>query len=94
VDVLDRIGALGIVPVVELRTVDQAAPLLEALVACGLDAAEITLRTEAGLEAIRVLRTAYPDVLVGAGTVRTREDAQRVIDVGAQFVVSPATTRT
>lgn len=91
VDVLDWVGALGVVPVVELRSVKHAGPLLEALASGGLDVAEITLRTEAGLEAIHLLRAAYPQALVGAGTVRTTADAKRVIDAGAQFIASPAT---
>jgi len=81
----------GVVPVVELASVGLAAPLLEALLAGGLGVAEITLRTEAGLPAIGLLREAYPDALIGAGTVRTMEDARRVVDAGAQFVVSPGT---
>jgi len=91
IGIVDRIVALGVVPVVELGAVDQAEPLLEALSAGGLPAAEITLRTPAGLEAIGVLRGSRPDALVGAGTVRSPDDARRAIDQGAQFVVSPGT---
>lgn len=89
--VLGRIRECGLVPVVELRSSGEAQPLLEALLAGGLAAAEITLRTEAALEAIRLLTEAYPEALVGAGTVKTTEDAARVIGLGARFVVSPAT---
>ena len=90
-EILSRIAALGLLPVVELKAADEANPLLEALVAGGLPAAEITLRTEAGLAAIGALRRSHPHALVGAGTVRSVEDARRVIDQGAQFVVSPGT---
>ncbi len=86
-----RVRALGILPVVELDAVEYAEPLLDALSAAGLPAAEITLRTAAGLEALRVLRQNRPDAFVGAGTVRTLADAERVIEAGAQFVVSPST---
>lgn len=86
-----RVGDLGILPVVELADVEQAEPLFEALCAAGLPGAEITLRTPAGLEAIRRLARAYPDAFIGAGTVRSTEDAARVIDAGARFVVSPGT---
>jgi 2-dehydro-3-deoxyphosphogluconate aldolase / (4S)-4-hydroxy-2-oxoglutarate aldolase len=86
-----RIAEVGVVPVVDLRSVDEALSLLRALSAGGLPVAEITLRTEAGVRAIAALRAAYPEALVGAGTVRSLADARRVIDVGAQFVVSPAT---
>lgn len=90
-ETLGRIAALGLLPVVELGSVDEARPLLEALSAGGLPAAEITLRTNAGLAAIGELRRSHPDALVGAGTVRTVEDARQVIERGAQFVVSPGT---
>jgi 2-dehydro-3-deoxyphosphogluconate aldolase/(4S)-4-hydroxy-2-oxoglutarate aldolase len=88
---VDLIGRLGVLPVVEVPTADAAAPLAEALIAGGMPAAEITLRTEAGLEALRTMRRLQPDMLVGAGTVRTVEDAKRVVDAGAQFIVSPGT---
>lgn len=81
----------GILPVVELRDAKQAQPLFEALSAGGLPAAEVTLRTSAGLEAIGLLAEAYPEGFIGAGTVRSAEDAVRVIDAGARFVVSPGT---
>jgi 2-dehydro-3-deoxyphosphogluconate aldolase/(4S)-4-hydroxy-2-oxoglutarate aldolase len=86
-----RVSDLGILPGVELADVRQAVPLFEALLAGGLPAAEITLRTPAALEAIELLTDAYPDGFIGAGTVRSTEDAARVIDAGARFIVSPAT---
>jgi len=82
---------VGVVPVVELQEPDQAAPLLDALTAGGCAIAEITLRTEAGLEAIRTLRRSHPDALIGAGTVLTLDAAAQVVEAGARFVVSPAT---
>jgi Entner-Doudoroff aldolase len=90
-EAISRLERLGILPVVELGTVAEAGPLLDALSAAGLAAVEITLRTAAGLEAIRTLRATHPDALIGAGTVRSADDARRVIEAGAQFVVSPAT---
>ncbi len=90
-DTLRRLERLGIVPVVELDTAEDAGPLLESLIAGGLPVAEITLRTESGLEAIRALRRSHPAALIGAGTVRSTVDARRAIDAGAQFVVSPST---
>jgi 2-dehydro-3-deoxyphosphogluconate aldolase / (4S)-4-hydroxy-2-oxoglutarate aldolase len=89
--VVEAFAEIGVVPVVELESADEAAPLLDALQAGGCHIAEITLRTSAGLEAIRSLRRSHPDALIGAGTVRTPEDAQAVVDAGARFVVSPAT---
>ena len=82
---------VGVVPVVELRDADNAAPLLDALTAGGCGVAEITLRTDAGLEAIRALSRSHPDALIGAGTVLSLEAAERVVEAGARFVVSPAT---
>lgn len=76
---------------IELGLVGQAEPLLHALWAGGLPAAEITLRTPAGIDAIPVLRRSHPEALIGAGTVRSAEDARRAIGGGAQFVVSPGT---
>jgi 2-dehydro-3-deoxyphosphogluconate aldolase/(4S)-4-hydroxy-2-oxoglutarate aldolase len=89
-ETLQRLASFGIVPVVEVPDVAVAGPLLEALSAGGLPAAEITLRTVAGLEAIRRLARGYPEALIGAGTVRNTEDASRAIDAGARFVVSAA----
>lgn len=86
-----RVRALGLLPVVELDAAADALPLLDALAAGGLPAAEITLRTPAGLEALRLLRRERPDAFVGAGTVRTLADAERVLEAGARFVVSPST---
>jgi 2-dehydro-3-deoxyphosphogluconate aldolase / (4S)-4-hydroxy-2-oxoglutarate aldolase len=90
-DIVERISALGVIPVIELESLDQAEPLLDALSAGGLPAAEITLRTAAGAAAIPLLRRSHPDALIGAGTVRTPEAARTVIEGGAQFVVSPGT---
>ena len=88
---MSRVKEFGILPVVELADLKQAEPLFEALCDGGLAAAEITLRTAAGLDAIRRLVAAYPTGFIGAGTVRTLEDAARVIDAGARFVVCPGT---
>jgi 2-dehydro-3-deoxyphosphogluconate aldolase/(4S)-4-hydroxy-2-oxoglutarate aldolase len=91
VSVLHTLAEIGVVPVVELASADEAAPLLEALLAGGCGIAEITLRSDAGLEAIRTLRESYPEVLIGAGTVRSLEAAGAAVEAGAQFVVLPAT---
>jgi 2-dehydro-3-deoxyphosphogluconate aldolase/(4S)-4-hydroxy-2-oxoglutarate aldolase len=91
VSVIDRMAEVGVVPVVELASADQAVPLAEALLEGGCGIAEITLRSDAGLDAISTLRDSYPEALIGAGTVRSLEDAIAVVEAGAQFVVSPAT---
>lgn len=79
----------GVVPVVEVAQAEEIVPLVDALLRGGLDVVEITLRTEAGLKALELARTHFPEVLVGAGTVRTGVTAHSVADAGAAFVVSP-----
>src|SRR6476620_3531290 len=78
-----------IVPVVVIHDAAQALPLGEALLAGGIDVAEITLRTAAGIEAIRILAAALPALQVGAGSVLVPAQVDEVVDAGAQFVVSP-----
>ena len=88
-DILEQIGELGVVPVVAIDQVRHALPLGEALLAGGLPCAEITFRTAAAADAIRALVGEYPDMLVGAGTVLSEEQAQQAADAGARFIVSP-----
>ncbi len=78
-----------IVPVVVIHDAAQALPLGEALLAGGIDVVEITLRTAAGIEAIRVLAAALPDLQVGAGSVLVPAQVDEVVEAGARFVVSP-----
>lgn len=85
-----RIFALGIIPVVELSTVELAPPLLDALISGGLSGVEITLRTPAGIKALSLLRRDYPNFLLCAGTVRRLDDVERVAEAGADLIVSPA----
>jgi 2-dehydro-3-deoxyphosphogluconate aldolase/(4S)-4-hydroxy-2-oxoglutarate aldolase len=85
----ERIRTFGIVPVITIPAEEVVVPLVEALAGGGLGCAEITLRTEAGLAAIRRVHEALPNLLVGAGTVLTADQARRAIAAGAQFVVTP-----
>ena len=87
--VLKRIQSLGIVPVVVLNDAKDAAPLAKALREGGLPCAEITFRTEAAEESIRIMVQEYPDMIVGAGTVLTTEQADKAVEAGAKFIVSP-----
>lgn len=84
----ERLESHRIVPVITLKSAEQAVPLAEALVAGGLPVAEITFRTDAAEESIRRTVCAYPDMLVGAGTVTSAEQAQRAVDAGACFLVT------
>jgi 2-dehydro-3-deoxyphosphogluconate aldolase/(4S)-4-hydroxy-2-oxoglutarate aldolase len=87
--ILARIAALKIVPVIALESSDDAAALGRALVDNGLAIAEITFRTAAAAEIIRRLRAAHPDMLIGAGTVLNRVQAEQARAAGADFIVSP-----
>lgn len=82
-----------IVPVVKLDRVDDAKPLAEALCAGGLPVAEVTFRTDAAEESIRQMAKAFPEMMVGAGTVVNLDQAKRALDAGAQFIVSPGFSR-
>ena len=88
-DMFKEIYELGIIPVVAIDDADNAVPLAKALRDGGLPAAEITFRTAAAEEAIRRITAECPDVLVGAGTVLTKEQCDRAIAAGAKFVVTP-----
>ena len=81
-----------IVPVLTVARISDAAPLARALVAGGITAAEITLRTDAALDAIRAMKQAAPDLAVGAGTVLTEGDVSAVERAGADFIVTPGTS--
>jgi 2-dehydro-3-deoxyphosphogluconate aldolase/(4S)-4-hydroxy-2-oxoglutarate aldolase len=87
-DVLSRIAALRIVPVVSLENAADAPALADALVGGGLPIVEITFRTDAAQNTIRLL-AGRGDLLLGAGTVLNVETAQRAVDAGARFIVSP-----
>lgn len=87
--ILEEIKKYGIVPVVVLEHAEDARPLAEALVQGGLPCAEVTFRTEAAEESIRIMTGTYPDMLIGAGTILTVEQADQAVKAGARFIVSP-----
>jgi 2-dehydro-3-deoxyphosphogluconate aldolase / (4S)-4-hydroxy-2-oxoglutarate aldolase len=91
VTILDRIGRMGIIPVVSIPESSQALPLAESLIAGGLACAEITFRTAAAADSLARIGQRYPELLLGAGTVLTTEQVDRAVDAGAQFIVSPGT---
>jgi 2-dehydro-3-deoxyphosphogluconate aldolase/(4S)-4-hydroxy-2-oxoglutarate aldolase len=84
-----RLAAVRVVPVVTINAAADAAALAGALAAGGLPIAEITFRTDAAAEAIRTIRAARPDVLVGAGTVLDPATVDRALEAGAEFIVAP-----
>ena len=77
--VLEEIKKIGIVPVVVLDDAKDAEPLAKALCEGGLPCAEVTFRTEATEESIRIISEKYPEMLVGAGTVLTTEQVDRAV---------------
>ncbi len=87
--VLEQIRKIGIVPVVVLNDAKDAEPLAKALCDGGLACAEVTFRTAAAEESIRIMSEKFPDMLVGAGTVLTTEQVDRAVAAGAKFIVSP-----
>ena len=88
-NVSETIQKMGVVPVVVLNDAKDAAPLAKALCEGGLPCAEVTFRTDAAEESIRIMTTEYPEMFVGAGTVLTIEQVDRAVAAGAKFIVSP-----
>lgn len=88
-DVLERIGKTGLVPVVVLENADDAVPTARALLEADLDIMEITMRTDAGIPSIKAVSEQVPGMLVGAGTVLTIEKCKECVAAGAKFIVSP-----
>ena len=88
-DVLKKLSAIGIVPVVVINDADKAVPLAKALVKGGIPCAEVTFRTAAAEEAIKKMAEEVPELIVGAGTVLTKEQADKAVAAGSKFLVSP-----
>ncbi len=85
-------AASPLVPVMVIDDLEQAVPMTQALAAGGITVYEVTLRTPAALQAIKAIREALPDALVGAGTVLNSQQYDAAVDAGAQFVISPGFT--
>ncbi len=88
-EVAEKIQEIGIVPVVVLNDAKDAAPLAKALCEGGLPCAEVTFRTDAAEESIRIMTKEFPQMFVGAGTVLTIGQVDRAVEAGAKFIVSP-----
>ena len=88
-ETLEKRGQYGIVPVVVLNDSKDAEPLADALCEGGLACAEVTFRTEAAAESIKIMSEKHPEMLVGAGTVLTVEQVDEAVAAGAKFIVSP-----
>ncbi|MBQ1849194.1 MAG: bifunctional 4-hydroxy-2-oxoglutarate aldolase/2-dehydro-3-deoxy-phosphogluconate aldolase [Lachnospiraceae bacterium] len=87
--VLEQISKIGIVPVVKIDRAEDALPLAKALCAGGLPCAEVTFRTDAAAEAIKIMTENFPDMCVGAGTVLNAAQVDAAVAAGARFIVSP-----
>jgi 2-dehydro-3-deoxyphosphogluconate aldolase/(4S)-4-hydroxy-2-oxoglutarate aldolase len=92
-DVVTQLGPLGVIPVVKIDRASQAPQMAEALLAGGLPCAEITFRTTAAEESLKQIAASFPEVALGAGTVLTLDQAQRAVQAGARFIVSPGFDR-
>lgn len=88
-DVLSRLAAAGVVPVVVLDNAADAVPTAKAMVAGGIDVMEITFRTAAAADSIRAVAAEVPEMLVGAGTVLNLEQCKLAVECGAKFIISP-----
>jgi Entner-Doudoroff aldolase len=88
-DILKKIGDTRLVPVVKIEDSRNAVPLGQALTDGNLPIAEITYRTDAAEEAIRIMTAELPEMMVGAGTVLTIDQVKSAIGAGAKFIVAP-----
>ena len=91
--ILDKIAVIKIIPVVVIDDENSAVPLASALMEAGLPCAEVTFRTNAAKNAIAKMSKSTSDMLIGAGTVLTVNQAKSAVDAGAQFIVSPGISR-
>ena len=87
--ILNEISKRPIIPVIVIEDADDAIPLAEALLEGGMDIVEVTFRTDAAADAVQRIAKAFPKMLLGAGTILTREQAQQALDAGIQFGLAP-----
>ena len=88
-NIIKKIQSIGVIPVVKIDKIEDAIPLAKALCEGGLPCAEVTFRTSVAKEAIKEIVQAYPNMLVGAGTVLNIKQVDEAIEAGAKFIVSP-----
>ena len=88
-EMIEQLSLAGLVPVIKVEDAADAVPLCKALSDGGLPVAEITFRSDAAEEAIRRVHAELPEVILGAGTVLTREQVDRAVNAGATYIVSP-----
>jgi len=88
-DLLAKLGELGVFPVVKINDAEQAVPMAEALLKGNMPCAEVTFRTKAAEESIRRIASMQSGMLVGAGTVLSIKQAEQAVSAGASFIISP-----
>ncbi len=88
-DIYEKIRELKIIPVATINNKNDAVPLGKALIEAGLPVIEVTFRTEAAAESIKILMKELPNLFVGAGTVLKVEQVKHAVDAGTQFIVTP-----
>ena len=88
-EVMKRLGGIGIIPVVKMDDPQDSIPLANALLQGGIDCCEITFRSAYTIDAIKQITSQLPDMLVGAGTVLSAQQAAQAVDAGAQFIITP-----
>jgi len=88
-EMLQRIERTGVISVLIIDDVAHAVPLARALLAGGVDAMELTLRTDAAIDSLKQIREHVPEMLAGIGTVLTVEQVDQVVEAGGHFAVSP-----
>lgn len=88
--VIEKVSEIGVVPVIKLNNPEKDAEgLAKALIDGGVPVAEVTFRAAGAAKAIKIMSEAYPEMLVGAGTVINRQQCEEAISLGAKFIVSP-----
>lgn len=92
-DIMNEISIRKIVPVIRIKNIESVLPLAEALCSGGLPVAEITFRTDAAEESIRRMVNGFPEMIVGAGSLTSVEQAKKAIAAGATFLVSAGFNR-
>ncbi|MEG2875695.1 MAG: bifunctional 4-hydroxy-2-oxoglutarate aldolase/2-dehydro-3-deoxy-phosphogluconate aldolase [Hydrogenoanaerobacterium sp.] len=88
-DIMKKIGEIGFVPLIVLDDANDAVPLAKALVAGGIPVAELTFRTSAAVESLKKISKEVPEILLGAGTVHTVQQAKEAVAAGGKFIVTP-----
>ena len=88
-EIIERIDKTGVLAVLVIDEVKHAVPLAEALLAGGVDAIELTLRTDAAMDAARAIREEVPGIILGFGTVLTIQQVKAIATIGADFAVAP-----